>query len=181
MDQEQIENPVEEIKEEEQKPEKFPGNVNTVLLGKEVQQLVTKADDDAMLKDGRKEIKLLHDDMINPSETLGIRENFKCECCGDVPIQPVKMCEECEFLYCGDSLRCLNGLKECMNPECPKSSGEFNATKCGRIIRNAFSTFEFKNTKEEDGEPVKYESRCKELIADFRAKQRFTCTHEDCL
>ena len=151
-----------------------------MLLNKEVLGLVTKADEDAMIKDGRKEIKLLHDDMVNASETLGVRENFKCECCGDVPILPVKMCEECEYLYCGDPLRCLNGLKECANKDCPKSSGEFSTSKCGRIIRNAFSTFEFKNTKEEDGEPVKYESKCKQLVQDFRAKQRFSCMHPEC-
>lgn len=106
-------------------------------------------------------MKLKHDDMVNASETLEVKENFKCECCGDVPMQPVQMCEECEHVYCGDPLRCLNGLQECANPECPKSSGEFSTSKCGRIIRNAMSTFEFKNAKEEDGDPVKYEQMCK--------------------
>lgn len=89
------------------------------------------------------------------------------------------MCEECEYLYCGATDRCLAGLKECLNPECPKSA-EFKHVKCGRIIRNAFSTFEFKNIREEDGEPVKYDTYQKQLIEDFRAKPRFSCMHEEC-
>lgn len=47
MDKEEVQNPVEEVKKEE-KPEKFPGNVNTVLLDKEVKDLVVKADEEAI-------------------------------------------------------------------------------------------------------------------------------------
>ena len=83
---------------------------------------------------------------------------------------PVRQCDECEYLYCGAPDRCLTGITECKNPECPKSSNEFTFSKCGRIIRNAFSTFEFKNTKEDEDEPIKYENKNKVVVKEFKER-----------
>lgn len=92
---------------------------------------------------------------------------------------PVKMCDECEMLYCGAPDRCLRGLKECLNGRCKKTK-PFATSKIGRIPRNVFNTFEFKDSKDPQGESLKYEAKCKKLTKDFKDNQAYTCPHHGC-
>jgi hypothetical protein len=43
----------------------------------------------AMAKDGKEKIKLFHDDIIDPSDTLKVEINFACVVCRGVPMIPV--------------------------------------------------------------------------------------------
>ena len=74
----------------------------------------------------------------------------------------------------------MSTLEECKNGKCCVKKPAFKAVKIGRILRNIFSNFEFANKDEEDGEPIKYEKKCKKLVGDFKNNYKFKCDIEDC-
>ena len=138
--------------------------INYAQLEENVKDLVDNLDRKAMAQDGKEKIKLLHQDMVDVSETLKVEINFACEICKGVPMLPVQQCEQCEYLFCGTPNKCLAGLTQC--PRCDAPAPEFSTSKVGRIVRNTFSTFRFKNNKtgEDEEETVSYERKCKDVI-----------------
>ena len=81
---------------------------------------------------------------------------------------PVKQCDECEILYCGDKDRCLRGLKECQNKKCTKAK-PFSTMKISKIAEKVFDALEFKDGNDPE-KSITYVDKCKQLIEAFKAK-----------
>ena len=42
------------------------------------------------------------DRILRLTDEIDIKRNFKCLVCKNIPIKPVRSCQKCEGLYCGD-------------------------------------------------------------------------------